>query len=194
MTARNELIDDYSFDSGSEQGSPLLVAHEVLRQVRYPDAIYLQDIAYDSSRGSGTGTFLCSRSRQFPNPNLGELTGGQLIDAATQMAYCLTGLMIHEGIDLLGLDFEGFKRRIHAHRVHAVSTEMTFRQPCLFDRPFSIGAKLRRFRNGRFCILRRNPRRYFVRIELDGRQQSGGPGEAGASIFHARIAACHEPS
>ena len=193
MTARNQLIDDRSFESGSEQGSALLVAHEVLRQVRFPEAIYLQDVAYDLDGGSGTGAFLCPRSSQFPNPDLRELTGGQLIDAATQMAYCLTGLMIHGGVDLLGLDFEGFKRRIHAHRVHAVSTEMTFRKPCLFDRPFSISARLRRFRTGRFCVLRRNPRRYFVKIELDGRQQYGGQGEAAVSLFRARIAACHEP-
>lgn len=194
MTARNELIDDFSLEPAVQQSACWLVAREVLRQVRFPEAIYLQDVAYDASGGTGTGIFLCARSTQFPNPDLKELTGGQLIDAATQMAYCLTGLMIHGGIDLLGLDFEGFKRRIHAHRIHAVSTEMTFHTPCLYDRPFSVSAQLQRFGNGRFCVSKRNPRRYFVRIELEGRQEAGGPGEAAARIFHARIAACHEPS
>ena len=194
MTARNELVAGYALQSASEQGASLLIAQEVLRQVRFPEAIYLRDVAFDPMDGRGTGTFMCARSSQFPNPALAELTGGQLIDAATQMAYCLVGLMIHDGIDLLGLDFEGFKRRIHAHRVHAVSTEMTFRKPCLFDRPFSISARLRRFGNGRFRVLKRNPRRYFVRIDLDGHQQGDGQGDAAASIFQARIAACHEPS
>jgi len=189
MTATTQNIDEYGFDSSSDHESPRLVAYEILREVRFPEAIFLQDIAYRSDSGSGTGTFRCPRSSQFPNPDLGELTGGQLIDAATQMAYCLTGLMIHGGVDLLGLDFEEFKKEIHAHRVHAVRTDMAFRHPCQFDRAFAIEAKLQRFPNGRFDVLKRNPRRYFVRIELDGRQDISGQGDAAVNVFRARIAA-----
>ena len=113
-------------------------------------------------------------------------------DAVTQMAYCLTGLMIHGGVDLLGLDFDGFKKEIHAHRVHAVSTDMAFQHPCMFDVPFSIGAKLQRFRNGELSIVRHNPLRYFVRIELNGAQQSGGEEGTSVDLFRAGISACHQ--
>lgn len=194
MTLGVGLFCDDSFESDSDLGSALIVAREVLRQVRYPEAIYLQDISLNANVGCGVGTFSCPRSMQFPNPDLAELTGGQLIDVATQMAYCLTGLMIHGGVDLLGLDFERFKREIHAHRVHAVRTDMTFRRPCLFDRPFSVSARLHRYRDGRFCVSRRNPRRYFVRIDLQGSQGSGDEEGTSSDIFHAHIAACHEPS
>ncbi len=190
MTATTRLIQDYTFEATPEPESPLLVAHEILRQVRVPEAIFLQDFDYVADAGSGVGRFLCPRSRQFPNPNVGELTGGQLIDSVTQMAYCLTGLMIHGGVDLLGLDFEGFKEEIRAHRVHAVRTEIAFRRPCRFDRPFCIGAKLHRFRNGAFTVRKRNPLRYFVRIELEGTQQAGDQDGPPLSIFRARIAAC----
>ena len=60
MTARNELIADYALHSSSEQGASLRIAQEVLRQVRFPEAIYLRDIAYDPMNGSGTGTFMCA--------------------------------------------------------------------------------------------------------------------------------------
>jgi hypothetical protein len=191
MTATASLAEDYTFEPAPEHLSPLLVAHEVLRQVRVPDAIFLQDVAYAAGAGSGVGTFLCPRSSQFPNPDVRELTGAQLIESVTQMAYCLTGLMIHGGVDLLGLDFEGFKEEIRAHRVHAVRTEIAFRRPCRFDRFFCIGAKLHRFRNGAFTVRKRNPLRYFVRIELEGTQQARDHEGTAATIFRARIAACH---
>ena len=192
MTATTRLIVDRTFDSKAEPASPRLVAREILRLVRLPEAIFLQDIDYAVTAGSGVGTFLCPRSKQFPNPNVGELTGGQLIDSATQMAYCLTGLMIHGGVRLLGLDFAGFKTAIHAHRIHAVRTDMAFRRPCRFGRSFAISAKLDRFRNGTFTVLKHNPLRHFVRIELEGTQQAGDFEGTPLNIFRARIAACHQ--
>ena len=124
MTATAEFIKESTFESSSGHESSLLVAHEILRKVRFPEAIFLQDIEYGLNAGSGIGTFLSPKSDQFPNPNVGELTGGQIIDAVMQMAYCLTGLMIHGGVNLLGLDFDGFNKEIHAHRVHAVRTDI----------------------------------------------------------------------
>lgn len=191
MTATTQNIDEISFDTDSDQNSPRLVAYEILREVRFPEAIVLQDIEYAVDTGSGIGTFLCPRSSQFPNPEIGELTGGQIIDAVMQMAYCLSGLMIYGGVNLLGLDFEGFKKEIHAHRVNAVRMDIAFRNPCMFDKLFSISAKLQRFGNGELSVLRHNPLTYFVRIELNGTQQSGGEEGTSVDLFRARIAACH---
>ena len=191
MTATTRLIEDYAYEPSRTEDSPLFVAHEILRRVRVPEAIFLQDIACAVEAGSGVGTFLCPRSRQFPNPNVMELTGGQLIDSATQMAYCLTGLMIYGGVDVLGLDFEDFKQAINTHRIHAIRTEITFRRPCRFGRSFRISAKLHRFANGAFYVRRRHPLRYFVRIALEGTQPACDQGAETRSIFQARIAACH---
>jgi len=190
MTATTKLMDGLDFKSRAEPRSPLRIAHEILAQVRQPEAIFLQDIEFAADRASGLGQFLCHRSSQFSNPGVSELTGGQLIDSATQMAYCLTGLMIHGGVDLLGLDFARFKEEIYAHRIHAVRTDIAFRHPCRVGRVFSIGAKLRRFRSGELTVSRRDPRRYFVRLELEATQSPGGGEGRPLKIFRARIAAC----
>ena len=184
MTSPDRLVELPTL-AAPAPGSPLFLATEVLCQVRFPEAIFLRSIELDPEAGSAVGRFCCPRSRLFPNPGLGELTGGQLIDTATQMAYGLVGLMIHDGVDLLGLDFEGFKREIHAHRVHAVRSEATFRRPCRFDRPFTVEARLERFPGGAFAAARGAPRRHFVKIALRARQDAG-------EVFRARIAACRQ--
>ena len=190
MTATTKTIDAIGFRSRAAPGSPLHIAREILEQVRHPEAIFLQDIQFAADRASGLGQFLCHRSSQFPNPGVSELTGGQLIDSASQMAYCVTGLMIHSGVDLLGLDFRHFKDEIHAHRIHAVRTDIAFRHPCRVGRLFSIRAKLRRFRNGELTISKREPRRYFVSLDLEASQSPGGGEGRPLKLFRARIAAC----
>ena len=190
MTASTRLRERLAVQPGSGPSPALAIAHEILQQVRVPEAIFLRDIEFAADSASGLGEFLCHRPSHFPNPNLRELTGGQLIDASAQMAYCLTGLMIHGGVDLLGLDLAGYMDEIHAHGIHAVRTDITFCHPCKFDQPFTIGARLERFRNGELSLLQRNPRRYFVRLELKGAQRSGGPEGQSLDIFRARMAAC----
>lgn len=192
MTAVTRALDDSRFEPRPAYAAALLVAHEILHQVRFPEAVFLHGIECSIDAGRGLGTFLYPRSNQFPNPTIDELTGGQLIDSVTQMAYCLTGLMIHGGVELLGLDFEGYKQEIHAHRVQAVRTDIAFQQPCRIGRPFFIAARLRRFPNGELSILKHNPPRHFLRIELKGSQRPSDQGAAASDIFHARIGACRQ--
>jgi len=174
--------------------SPLTESLDILHLVRHPEGVYLKDIAYEPGNDEAVGTFQCPRSKQFPNPEIGELTGGQIFDSIAQMAYCLAGLMIRDGVDLLGLDFDGFKKRIHAHKVHLMRSEVSFLRPSHFDRPFDIHARIERFPSGDSSTVQENPRRYLHKIAFDGTQRSDDDQQTASDTFRARIAVCYQLS
>lgn len=62
MTATDKLMDSLDYQSRAEPRSPLRIAHEILEQVRAPEAICLQEIELAADGESGDGQFLCQRS------------------------------------------------------------------------------------------------------------------------------------
>ena len=116
------------------------VALELLLEVRPPEGIHLRDLDFSLDTLSAVGTFNVSRSAQFPNPELEEVTGGQLVDSIAQIAYSTAGLLALHGVDIFGIDYETYRYLMHQHRVNYVDMTTRFLRPCRIDRDFFIEA------------------------------------------------------
>lgn len=161
------------------------VAREILGQVRSAGAIHLRDIDVEPAHSRATADFLCPRSTQPPNPEIAELTGGQLNDVTMQMSYALAGLLIVNGIDVLGVDFETFKRNIFAHRLNVIRMEIVFHRHSIAGIPFEVSASMDTMANGRLYVSRKRTR--YVRVSLSARQHQDGGGGAAVNTFRARL-------
>ena len=167
--------------------SQLPTALEILKQVRNPQAIYLTNINIHPEQLSADGEFVCSRAKRFPNTDIFEITGGQIHDVMMQMAYVLNGLLIRQGINLLGLDYNEYKQAINAHQFHLVRSEVSYLRPCLIDRVFTVHAALEKMPNGGISAIRE--KKAFVKVAFVGKQSNDGDSSDLVEVFRARAAA-----
>jgi hypothetical protein len=175
------------------QRQALDIATDLLREVRQTDAVYLRNLVFSPETLSAIGTFRYPRSCQFPNPDLTEVTGGQLTDAIGQIAYSTAGLLARHGVDIFGIDFDTYRRMMHRHRVNYVEMTMRFERPCRIDDDFQIEATLERFPDGNTSSTTRSsdgtPTLGLVNMRFEGRQAQNSVA-APKRIFTAHVVAC----
>jgi len=166
------------------------LAREVLLQVRPAAGILLDRLVYDLESHSATATFRVGVSTQFPNPDLREATWGQLTDATGQIGYALTGLLLHDGVDIFGTDFATYMSLIHQHRVNFVDAKFKFRHPCRVEQEFEIAARLEPFRGGATSLSKRYGEVDIAFIKMSFRATQRHDTQEPRELFTCRVMAC----
>lgn len=154
-------------------------AYQILEHVRWPQDIHLTNVEYSLEEQRAVCTFKYPRSNSFPNPELREVTGGQLMDALAQAGYVLVGLLEKDGIQTGSVDFENFLQLIHAHRSNFVSFEsLNFYHPTDNRLPFHVEVRTAPFSpdTEHFFKVFEKPHKTFVLVKLSMRlyQEKGG--------------------
>ncbi len=147
-------------------------AYEILERVRWPQDIHLMDVRYSLEERRAVCTFKYPRARNFPNPDLLEVTGGQLMDALAQAGYVLVGLLENDGVRTGNVDYEGFLEIIHEHRSNFVSFEsLNFYHPTDNRLPFHVEVNVVRFApdTEEFFKVFEKPHKTFVLVKLSMR-------------------------
>lgn len=177
----------------SDSGTSLDTARSILHEVRRPEGVFLESVDFEPESLRTVGVFRCPRSRQFPNPVLEEVTGGQLMDVIAQSAYVTAGLLLQHGVDIFDADYETFLHMIHQHRVNYVKSEMRFQRPCLVAAPFEVTATLIPYPDGSTTVVKRdgNGERTLglVKMAFEGRQRPSASAPI-ETLFTAEIVAC----
>lgn len=180
---------------GSENGNDQLldVARDILLRVRHPEGLLLRALEHSLETLRTVGTFRCPRSRQFPNAELDEVTGGQLMDVISQSAYVNAGLLLQGGVDIFGIDMETYLEMIHRHRVNYVKSSVSFFRPCRTGCDFEIEATLEPYPDGSTSRIKidESGRQTLglVKMRFEGRQ-SPDTDLAAETLFTAQIVAC----
>ncbi len=144
-------------------------AYEILEQVRWPQDIHLIDVDYSFAERRVVCTFKYPRAANFPNLELREVTGGQLMDALAQAGYVLVGLLENDGLKTGAVDYQEFLKIIHQHRSNFVSFEkLNFLHPTDNRLPFLVRAEAVPFSPDTkdFFKVFEKPHKTFVLVKL----------------------------
>ena len=147
-------------------------AYEILEQVRWPQDIHLMNVEYSLEEQKVICAFKYPRAQNFPNPELLEVTGGQLMDALAQAGYVLVGLLENDGVQTGHVDFKHFLEIIHAHRSNFVSFEsLNFLHPTDNRLPFYVEVRTVPFSPDTedFFKVFEKPHKTFVLVKLSMR-------------------------
>ncbi len=147
-------------------------AYEILEQVRWPQDIHLMKVDYSFKEKKVLCAFKYPRAKNFPNPDLLEVTGGQLMDALGQAGYVLVGLLENDGFKTGNVDYEGFLKIIHGHRSNFVNFEpLNFFHPTDNRLPFYVEVKVTPFSPDTedFFKVFKKPHKTFVLLKLSMR-------------------------
>jgi len=175
-----------------DQDTRLATAHTLLQSARQESGILLRAVHHDPLSESATLTFRCPRASGYPNPNLAELTGGQINDIISQSAYATLGFLMLDGLDIFGLDLEGFSQLIYRHRVNYARFQLDFMAPTIIDADVVIQTSLVRFPDTSTSIRKqsRSSQQEFGLIQLTAEGWQDTHQGARQRRFSAQLLAC----
>ncbi|NEO84746.1 MAG: hypothetical protein F6J87_10900 [Spirulina sp. SIO3F2] len=126
----------------SQQAERPELIKKILHQVRQPEKILVKSAQYNQVSRSLTSQILCPQNTLFPNNQLTEVTGSQILDTVSQVGYIFIGNLIIQDLSFGFLQFEDYLLKLNSHKVNLVDLQISFLRPILHQHTFQVEFKL----------------------------------------------------